>query len=169
MFFFIFFRAPDRDQAGHCQRAGLRLAAAARTDASCLAVCIYRWRVCTSCCLCIHPSSHSLTRSLTYTHILTWRLFVVCVCRWRVRTSCCLCIHPSIHPSIHPCIESLTPAYILAFVCRMCVQVVHAHQLLSVLRAVAALRADEEFQEDAADPTVREALADMGRHGNMDK
>jgi hypothetical protein len=51
----------------------------------------------------------------------------------------------------------------------MCVQVVHAHQLLSVLRAVAALRADEEFQEDAADPTVREALADMGRHGNMDK
>jgi hypothetical protein len=49
------------------------------------------------------------------------------------------------------------------------VQVSHANQLLSVYRAVAALRADEEFQEDAADPEVQAALQDMGRHNNMEK
>lgn len=49
------------------------------------------------------------------------------------------------------------------------VQVNRANKLLSVYRAVAALRADEQFQEDAADPRVQAALQDMGRNNNMDK
>ena len=48
-------------------------------------------------------------------------------------------------------------------------QVARANQLLSVYRAVAALRADEVFQEDASDPQVQAALTDMGMHNNMDK
>lgn len=36
-------------------------------------------------------------------------------------------------------------------------------------RAVASLRADEEFQEDASDPEVQAALQDMGRNNNMEK
>jgi hypothetical protein len=51
----------------------------------------------------------------------------------------------------------------------VCAQVARAHQLLSVYRAVASLRADEEFQEDGADPAVQAALVDMGQHNNMDK
>lgn len=50
-----------------------------------------------------------------------------------------------------------------------CAQVTRANQLLSVYRAVSALRADEGFQEDASDPQVQAALQDMGRHNNMDK
>jgi hypothetical protein len=49
------------------------------------------------------------------------------------------------------------------------VQVTRANQLLSVYRAVSALRSDEEFQEDASDPQVQAALQDMGRRNNMDK
>lgn len=49
------------------------------------------------------------------------------------------------------------------------VQVIQANQLLSVYRAVAALRADEQFQEDAADPQVQAALQDMGLHNNTEK
>jgi hypothetical protein len=48
-------------------------------------------------------------------------------------------------------------------------QVRRANQLLGVYHAVAALRADEEFQEDASDPAVQAALQDMGLHNNMDK
>jgi hypothetical protein len=48
-------------------------------------------------------------------------------------------------------------------------QVHRANQLLAVYRAVAALRADEGFQEDAADPAVQAALTDMGHNNNMDK
>lgn len=51
----------------------------------------------------------------------------------------------------------------------LCLQVTRANQLLSVYRAVAALRADEEFQEDAADPEVQAALQDMGRNNNTEK
>lgn len=53
--------------------------------------------------------------------------------------------------------------------CPLSVQVARAHQLLYVYRAVASLRADEEFQEDGADPAVQAALVDMGQHNNMDK
>ena len=48
-------------------------------------------------------------------------------------------------------------------------QVRRAQQLLSVYRAVAALRSDEEFQEDASDPAVQAALQDMGLHNNTEK
>ena len=47
-------------------------------------------------------------------------------------------------------------------------QVRRAQQLLAAYRAVAALRADEEFQEDASDPAVQAALRDMGLHNNTD-
>lgn len=49
----------------------------------------------------------------------------------------------------------------------MGVQVRRANQLLAVYAAVAALRADEAFQEDASDPGVQDALADMGRTNNV--
>ena len=40
---------------------------------------------------------------------------------------------------------------------------------MAAYRAVAALRCDEAFQDDAREPGVVAALEDMGRHGNMDK
>jgi hypothetical protein len=58
---------------------------------------------------------------------------------------------------------------VLSWMSCAALQVSHANQLLSVYRAFAALRADEEFQEDAADPEVQAALQDMGRHNNMEK
>jgi len=48
-------------------------------------------------------------------------------------------------------------------------QVRRAQQLLACYRAVAALRSDETFQEDASEPHVQAALQDMGLHNNVDK
>eukprot|EP00879_Flechtneria_rotunda_P015925 GHRR01016654.1.p1 GENE.GHRR01016654.1~~GHRR01016654.1.p1 ORF type:complete len:602 (+),score=264.49 GHRR01016654.1:428-2233(+) len=48
-------------------------------------------------------------------------------------------------------------------------QVRRAHQLLSCYRAIAALRSDESFQEDASEPRVQEALREMGLSNSFDK
>eukprot|EP00878_Enallax_costatus_P019627 GHUV01020710.1.p1 GENE.GHUV01020710.1~~GHUV01020710.1.p1 ORF type:complete len:588 (+),score=250.78 GHUV01020710.1:697-2460(+) len=48
-------------------------------------------------------------------------------------------------------------------------QVRRAHQLLSCYRAVAALRTDEQFQEDASDAAVQSALQEMALRNNMEK
>lgn len=44
-----------------------------------------------------------------------------------------------------------------------------AHQLLACYRAVAALRSDEQFQEDAAEPAVQAALQEMAVENNLEK
>lgn len=48
-------------------------------------------------------------------------------------------------------------------------QLRRAHQLLGCYRAVAALRSDEAFQEDASDPAVQAALQEMALANSFEK
>jgi hypothetical protein len=48
-------------------------------------------------------------------------------------------------------------------------QVRRAQQLLTCYRAVAALRSDETFQEDASEPEVQAALHEMAMANSFEK
>eukprot|EP00882_Tetradesmus_deserticola_P030798 GHRQ01034754.1.p1 GENE.GHRQ01034754.1~~GHRQ01034754.1.p1 ORF type:complete len:167 (-),score=39.94 GHRQ01034754.1:226-726(-) len=85
----------------------------------------------------------------------------------------CLCWHLCVHGPQHTVgryrLKVPSPCFFQQTFFMFAVQVSRAQQLLACYRAVAALRSDEVFQEDASQPSVQAALREMALTNSFEK
>jgi hypothetical protein len=97
----------------------------------------------------------------------------VCLVGWAVivqQFSCtCASVCHTSRPALTLCSSAATLQHLGTVHLLRATQVRRAQQLLTCYRAVAALRSDESFQEDASEPAVQAALHEMALANSFEK